>query len=64
MKMDQDQLKSGIEKANSIMKLYGNEATLSLVKAWRFSAPDKELEKELDLIISTVELGMGKTGGI
>ena len=38
-----------------IVKLYGSGAMLSVVKAWRYSAPDKELESELDRIIKTVE---------
>ena len=58
MQTDQDQLKTGREIADSVMKLYGNGAMLSVVKAWKYSAPDKELEKELDLIIKTAELGM------
>ena len=42
-------------KCDNIVKLYGGDAMLSVVKAWRYSAPDKEMEMELDRIIKTVE---------
>lgn len=55
MNINQAHQLASSEQADSIIKLYGSEAMLSVVKAWRYSAPDKELERELDMIIRTVE---------
>ena len=44
------------------IKRYRNPALLSVIKAWRYSAPGREMEKDLDLIIQTVEIEKSREG--